>query len=164
LGQGHQVFVRTFRRASSHSSLWLRPLALTQIPRMAVPAGVTWIHSMTMRRSLVLLVMLFAMFWQTVALARPGSTVNVMADLAHAALHWQGEAHHHHDDGTFHLDDSQASTFHVLSDHVTATTALLPAVAHHFPPNTSSRPGVLRDIRVPDPFLDGLLRPPRLRT
>jgi hypothetical protein len=115
-----------------------------------------------MRRSAVIFVMLFAMLWQSVALARPGSTVNVLADLEHAALHWQEEGHHHHDDGTFHLDDSQASTFHVLSDHLTVTTALLPAVSHHFPPSTSSRPGGLHDDRVPDPFLDGLLRPPRL--
>jgi len=116
-----------------------------------------------MRRSAILFVMLFAMLWQSVALARPGSTVNVLADLEHAALHLQEEGHHHHDDGTFHLDDSQASAFHVLSDHLTVTTALLPAVLHHFPPSTSSRPGGLHDARVPDPFLDGLLRPPRFR-
>lgn len=115
-----------------------------------------------MRRSAVIFVMLFTMLWQSVALARPGSTVNVLADLEHAALHWQEEGHHHHDDGTFHLDDSQASTLHVLSDHLTATTALLSAVSHHFPPSASARPGGLHDDRVPDPFLDGLLRPPRL--
>jgi hypothetical protein len=107
--------------------------------------------------------MLFAMLWQSVALARPGSTVNVVADLEHAALHWQEEGHHHHDDGSLHLDDSQASTFHVLSDHLTVTTALLPASSHHFPASASARPGGLRDASMPDPFLDGLLRPPRLR-
>jgi hypothetical protein len=107
--------------------------------------------------------MLLAMLWQSLALARPGSTVNVLADLEHAALHWQGEGHHHHHDGAVHLDDSEASTLHVLSDHVMATTALLPAASHHFPPSTSARPGGLHDARVPDPFLDDLLRPPRLR-
>lgn len=116
-----------------------------------------------MRRSAVLLVMLFAMLWQSVALARPGSTVNVLADLEHAALHWQEEGHHHHDDGSFHLDDSQASTFHILSDHLTVTTVLLAASSHHFPSSASARPCGLHDAPVPDPFLDGLLRPPRLR-
>lgn len=120
--------------------------------------------SAPMRRSAVLLAMLFAMLWQSVALARPGSTVNVLADLEHAALHWQEEGHHHHDDGSFHLDDSLASTFHILSDHLTVTTALLPASSHHFPPSASARPGGLQDTSVPDPFLDGLLRPPRLRS
>jgi len=120
------------------------------------------IHFGPMRRSAVLLAMLFAMLWQSVALARPGSTVNVLADLEHAALHLQEEGHHHHDDGTFHLDDSQDSTLHVLSDHLTATTALLPTVSHQFPSSDSAPPGGLHDARVPDPFLDGLLRPPRL--
>jgi hypothetical protein len=114
-----------------------------------------------MHRSAVLLVLLFAMLWQAVALARPGSTVNVLADAEHAALHWQEEGHHHHEDGSFHLDDSSASTFHGLSDHLTLTTALLPAVSHHFPLGASPPPGALRDTRVADPFLDGLLRPPR---
>lgn len=103
------------------------------------------------------------MLWQSVALARPGSTVNVLADLEHAALHWQEEGHHHHDDGSYHLDDSQASSFHVLSDHLTAATALLPASSQHFPPSACARPGGLHGAPVPSPFLDGLLRPPRLR-
>lgn len=114
-----------------------------------------------MRRSAVLLAILFAVFWQSVTMARPGSTVNVLADLGHAVLHWQQEAHHHHDDGSFHLDDSPASTIHVLSDHLTVTTALLPKGSHQFAPCASGPPGGMHDARVPDPFLDGLLRPPR---
>jgi hypothetical protein len=114
-----------------------------------------------MRRSLVVFVVLAAMLWQSVAMARPGSTVNVLADLEHAALHWQEEGHHHHDDGSVHVDDSQASKFHVLADHLTSATALPPAVSHHFAPIASSRPSGLHDPRVPDRFLDGLLRPPR---
>ncbi len=119
--------------------------------------------SIFMCRACVLLVLLFAMLWQSVALARPGSTVNVLADLEHAALHWQEQGHHHHDDGSYQLDDSQASTFHVVSDHLTATNALLPACSPHFPPSGSARPVGLHDGSVPAPFLDGLLRPPRLR-
>ncbi len=115
-----------------------------------------------MRRSTVVLALVLAMLWQSVALARPGSTVNVLSDLAHAALHWQQEGHHHHDDGSFHLDDSPASAFHLLSDHLTFTTALLPAVAHHVPHSGSVPPGGLQGVRVPDPVLDGLLRPPRV--
>ncbi len=114
-----------------------------------------------MRRSAVLLVTLFALLWQSVAMARPGSTVNLLADLEHAVLHWQQEGHHHHDDGSIQLDDSLASTFHVLGDPLTVTSALLPTVAHHFPPCASQPPGGMHDARVPDPFLDGLLRPPR---
>jgi hypothetical protein len=117
-----------------------------------------------MRRSAVLLVMLFAMLWQSVALARVGSTVNVLADLEHAALHWLEAGHHHHDDGAYHVDDSKDSAQHVLSDHVTATTALLATTSHDFPHLGSVAPGSLHERPVPDPTLDGLLRPPRSRT
>lgn len=117
-----------------------------------------------MRRSAILLAVLLAMLWQSVALARPGSTVNVLADLEHAALHWQEEGHHHHPDGSFSLDDSQDSKLHVLADHVTATTALLSMTSHRFAASGSAPPSGLREARVPDPFLDGLLRPPRPRS
>jgi hypothetical protein len=117
-----------------------------------------------MRRSAVLLVMLCAMLWQSVALARVGSTVNVFADLAHAALHWQEEGHHHHDDGSYHLDDSSDSAQHVLTDHVTATSALLVTASHDVPPLGSAAPRGLHEPRLSNPTLDGLLRPPRHRS
>ena len=117
-----------------------------------------------MRRTAILIAMLFAMLWQSVALARVGSTVNVLADLEHAALHWQEEQHHHHDDGSYHLDDSKDSVQHVLCDHVTANGALLLTASHDFPPLGSAAPEGLHERLVPDPPLDGLLRPPRFRT
>jgi hypothetical protein len=117
-----------------------------------------------MRRSAVLFAMLFAMLWQSVALARVGSTVNALADLEHAALHWQEKAHHHHEDGSYHLDDSKESTQHVLTDHVSATAALMVALSQDFPLQGSAAPGGLHDTVVPNPTLDGLLRPPRPRS
>lgn len=117
-----------------------------------------------MRRTAILIVMLFAMLWQSVALARVGSTVNALADTEHTALHWQEEGHHHHEDGSFHLDDSKASVQHVLSDHVSATAALLVASAQGFPPLGSAAPGGLHQVAIPDPDLEGLLRPPRFRS
>ena len=117
-----------------------------------------------MRRSAVLLVMLFYMLLQAMALAQPTSTVNLLADLEHAAMHWEDEPHHHHDDGSYHRDDSQASKFHVFSDQLTVATALLPASSQNLLPIASARPCCHRSVSVPDPFLDGLLRPPRLRS
>jgi hypothetical protein len=117
-----------------------------------------------MQRSAVLLVMLLAMLWQSVAMARGGSTVNVLADVQHAALHWQGASHQHHDDGSYHLDDSNESKQHVLSDHVNATTALLLTACHAFPPAGSVAPGGRLESAAPDPSLDDLLRPPRGRS
>ncbi len=107
--------------------------------------------------------MLFAMLWQSVALARAGSTVNALADWEHTALHWQEEGHHHHEDGSYHLDDSNESVQHVLSDQVGATAALLVSCSHDFPPLGSARPGGLCQAPLPDPDAEGLLRPPRAR-
>jgi hypothetical protein len=116
-----------------------------------------------MVRSAVLLVMLMSMLWQSVALARVGSTVNALADTQHAALHWQGEDHHHHADGSYHLDDSSESAQHVFSDHLSAVPALLPTAAPGFAPVGANAPAELHETRAPSPILDGLLRPPRPR-
>jgi hypothetical protein len=116
-----------------------------------------------MRRSVFLFVMLFAILWQSVAMARVGSTVNPLADLEHATLHWHEEAHHHHEDGSYHLDDSKESVQHVVTDHLNASLAPAASSSHVFPPLGSAPPDGLPGQRVPNPSLDGLFRPPRLR-
>jgi hypothetical protein len=116
-----------------------------------------------MRRPAVVLFMLFALLWQSMALARIGSTVNALADIEHTALHWQEEGHHHHEDGSYHPDDSNESVQHILSDHVSATVALLVDAVHDLPPLGSAAPGGRHQANVPDPALEGLLRPPRSR-
>lgn len=117
-----------------------------------------------MRRTLVLLAVLFAMLWKSVALARTGSSVNVLGDLEHAAPHWQEEGHHHHDYGSYHVDDSNESVQHVVADHLTASAALTGSTDPDFPPAPSESPSGLHERPAPHPFLDGLLRPPRLRS
>ena len=114
-----------------------------------------------MRRTAVLLTMLLAMLWQSVALARIGSPVNPLADLAHAALHWQDAGHHHGDDGSYQLDDSSESIHHVVTDHAGAPLALASSPSHAFLSVGSATPPSLDNLAVPDPTLDGLLRPPR---
>jgi hypothetical protein len=116
-----------------------------------------------MRRSAILLVMLFAMLWQPVAMACLGSTVNAPADLEHATMHWQGEGHHHHEDGSYHLDDSNESMQHAVTDHLSASLALAASNSHDFVPLGSAAPSGLHATLVSDPALDGLLRPPRSR-
>jgi hypothetical protein len=117
-----------------------------------------------MRRSVTLLIVLFAMLWQSVAMARVGSTVNVLADMGHAALHWQEAGHHHHEDGSYHQDDSKESVQHVVTDHLNASLALAGFSSHDFLPSVSAAPDGLHEQRVPNPALDGLLRPPRSRS
>lgn len=105
--------------------------------------------------------MLLSMLWQSVAMARVGSTVSATADLSHALLHWQGEAHQHHDDGSYELDDSSESLQHAMTDHLNASLALAVAGPHPFPPLGSAAPDGLHAQGLPNPSLDGLLRPPR---
>lgn len=105
--------------------------------------------------------MLIAMLWQSLALARAGSTVNAVADLQHAALHWQDEGHHHHDDGAYHLDDSDESTRHLMADH-SPVSALLAAAPPAVAFLGGGSPGMREARASPHPFLDGPLRPPRL--
>ncbi len=114
-----------------------------------------------MRRTTVVFVMLIAMLWQSLTMASVGSTINALADQAHAALHLQGQGHHHHDDGSYHVDDSNESAQHVFSDHVGAPAALLLASSQAFAPSAMAALEGRHETRVPSPTLDGPFRPPR---
>lgn len=114
-----------------------------------------------MRRSAILFFMLFAMLWQSVAMARLGSTVNAMVDPEHASLHWQEAGHHHHGDDSYHLDDSNESVQHVVMDHTSSSAVWMALSSPHFPPQGLTVPKDHPRALVPDPDLDGLLRPPR---
>lgn len=113
-----------------------------------------------MRRSVTLIAMLLAMLWQSAAFARLGMSVEALAELEHAVLHWQDEAHHHHDDGSFHVGESDESARHLMADHV-SVPALLPqppAMLLRLEDGAPELPGVRAG---PHPFIDGPLRPPR---
>jgi hypothetical protein len=116
-----------------------------------------------MRRSAILVVVLFAMLWQSIALARVGSAPYPLADLEHAALHWLDENHHHHEDGSYHLDSSPESVQHALSDHGSGSMALVAmSRTDEAPSFGASLVHAVLGTPAPNPFLDGLLRPPRI--
>jgi hypothetical protein len=112
-----------------------------------------------MGRIVFLIAILCAVLWQRGDLAR--TTVSGLGDLAHAALHWHETSHRHLEDGSIQLDDSTESTLHVLGDTATASPALPTRPEHDIAPLASSPPDGLHERLVPDPTLDGLLRPPR---
>ena len=105
--------------------------------------------------------MLLAMLWQSMAMARVGSTVNPLSDPAHAMLHWNAESHHHHEDGSYHVDDSKESVQHMLADHLNVSVPLPSLPALDLPSLQSAAPDSAHTARAPNPALDGLLRPPR---
>jgi hypothetical protein len=47
---------------------------------------------------------------------------------SHAALHWQGVAHHHHDDGSVHTHEAVDSAQHLQIDDLMQCPALAPAL------------------------------------
>jgi len=114
-----------------------------------------------MRRLATVTLMVFALLWQSVALARVGSSVNVLADLAHAALHWQGTSHHHHDDGSYHLEDSTEATQHLMTDHLGASLEMAAGPEALVPQGPAASPDGRPAAPCPSPPPGRLLRPPR---
>jgi hypothetical protein len=114
-----------------------------------------------MARRLLSVVLLIALIGQSVAAARTGLTLDFVADLQHAVLHWQGEGHHHHDDGGYHADDSNESSQHLIADFVMGSPALTADVNAVIPFTGSYLLVVQRTDHIPDPYLEGPLRPPR---
>lgn len=117
-----------------------------------------------MRRLLVLFVTLISLLCQSMAMARVDSADSSPSDPEHTSLHWQATGHHHHHDGSFHLDQSEESLQHVAGDHVGGHLEVPSSISHAFPPAGLVLPFAWHDAAVPDPFLGGLLRPPSLRS
>jgi len=95
----------------------------------------------------------FAVVAQTVV---PGA-----AD-GHALAHVTDEAHHHHDDGTLHADDSDESMQHLLADLALAAPVMPvePAALPDLAPVAVAPPQA--DLSsMPMPYLEGPRRPPR---
>lgn len=116
-----------------------------------------------MRRGFGLFLLLLSLLLQSVVMAGGRASTVPGEDLAHAALHWQDEAHHHHEDGSYHFEDSAEALAHVQSDCVTHLSALLGpdlsmgiALAADTPPSAYT-------LHLPTPPPQPLRRPPRLQ-
>jgi hypothetical protein len=115
-----------------------------------------------MCRRLSIACLLFALLCQALAVAGPAGSLARGQDAGHAALHWLEESHHHHDDGTWHLDDSDESAWHLVADHGYLAAAMLPDVSLPLPSLVAVAPRVHEVRASSPPFLAGPLRPPRL--
>jgi hypothetical protein len=115
-----------------------------------------------MRRALTLFLVLLSFCWQAAAMGDAAAPRESGADLAHALLHWGEQAHHHHDDGSLAVDDSDASLAHVHLEGAASCVAILgapgwapAAFAAQAPPDHASA-------RPPSRALPALRKPPRL--
>ena len=115
-----------------------------------------------MRNFLLIAVLLVSVLFQSIAWAQQLVKVHAGSDLAHAMMHWEGEAHHHHEDGSLHHDDSDASRDHLnaeaassLQGIASADMLALGAVAPVAAISLMASP-------PPSPTLELPRRPPRL--
>ena len=114
-----------------------------------------------MRRLVALLLLLTSFLWQSAVQAGGQWLLDPLDDAGHAVLHWQDEAHHHHDDGSTHADDSGDAFAHVHLDGALQAAALLDAPGPSFGPAGSAVPPPFHRVILPLPPPDGLRRPPR---
>jgi hypothetical protein len=117
------------------------------------------------RRCLAILLLLLQM--QPALAAMPDSIGGLVQDIEHAVVHQLGEFHHHADHyedrllGRGNEDGSPAAHVHHDAGH---HAILLPVGARLTTPCAADiRRIAFRPTPLPDPDLEGLLRPPRLR-
>ncbi|QTN21149.1 hypothetical protein HZ992_13135 [Rhizobacter sp. AJA081-3] len=91
----------------------------------------------------------------------PGQADALTLEIDHALVHQSGQGHHHDDSLAFQLDDVEAPLPHAHHDggHHSALPFAIPDL--HLPPAEPSAHLCLLAGRLPDPHLEGPLRPPR---
>lgn len=115
-----------------------------------------------MRKAFTAAVLVLSLLHHGLVTAASGLMYHSGEGIAHAVLHWDKTAHHHHDDGSIHKDHSGESDGHVHADGALVTVGLPAADCHlgfhgfdHAPAATAIRERAA-------PFLEGPARPPRL--
>lgn len=116
-----------------------------------------------MNRTLQALFLVFAMLWQSMAMLSPFSIEKIAASIDNSVMHTLEATHHHHDDQSAHIEDTDEGLQHQHADSGLQTLGLIPTMTADF----SSLPPVSALTHLhkpsPSPTLAGLLRPPRLR-
>ena len=118
-----------------------------------------------MRRVLPVLLLLALLLQQLVLPLLPGRIEQQAHMLAHAWVHAEGVAHHHHHDGDMHADpDSRdappAAHVHADAGGPSQMAVLMPAIELPDLSGVNLQPGYAPPFH-PDLNPEGLLRPPR---
>ena len=113
-----------------------------------------------MFRRWVVLVLLALQLLPALALV-PGQANALTLEIDHALVHQSGQGHHHDDTLTFELDDDGAALPHAHHDtgHHSALPLDVPDL--RLPSAEPSARLIFLASRLPDPHLEGPLRPPR---
>lgn len=115
-----------------------------------------------MSRSYRVWLLLIAIVWQTAAMLSPFSIEKVAANFDHIVLHSHEATHHHHDDQSAHIEDTDEGLQHLHADSGLQTPGLTPTMTSNLSVAQPVSPLVHLLLPRPSPTLDGLLRPPRL--
>ena len=115
-----------------------------------------------MLKRVLILILMLSVGWQSLSFAKSQSPqLDAENQELHTLLHLQGTAHHHHEDGGIHIDDSIASDLHMLFDGC-ACVSILPtviAVESSFIPGHRPRADLSPErLQL---FSQGLDRPPK---
>ncbi len=117
-----------------------------------------------MNRRVTSFLLMFCLLWQAMSCAGAAVLMSSGNEKLHASLHFEGAAHHHEEQNhaDLQLDDSQASTQHLIDDACVHAPALLPVVPLLLGSLGLDEPKARLPAPAPLPFLAGLERPPRL--
>lgn len=118
-------------------------------------------YNPAMVRKVFALLLLLSVFWQAVSMAGDVVGLESREDSSHVVLHWQDSAHHHHDDGTQHADDSDSTAHHMHAESGNHATGL---VTLGWRDAMALRLAVPMELAAPphvSPHLQGPLRPPQ---
>lgn len=114
-----------------------------------------------LRRTFALLLAV-CLCWQSLAFAGAEVLVRSGAAQQHALMHFEGQAHHHHDEhGGVHKGQSGASTQHSMDDACLFCPALLQDLQLSLPALRPDAPLEALAAEPSVPFLPALERPPK---
>jgi hypothetical protein len=113
------------------------------------------------RRTILTLLVVGSLLFQSMASAGQGVLTHAAEGLAHAMLHWEKTAHHHHDDGSYHEDESDQSSRHLQADNALGVLALPSFTPLALTAKAPCAIVVSAVSGLPPPVLDGPTRPPR---
>ncbi|MRD49598.1 hypothetical protein GHT07_20185 [Caenimonas koreensis DSM 17982] len=114
-----------------------------------------------MSRRLLSFLLLIAFLCQSLPVLNSQGVAERSQQFEHITLHWQDTEHHHHDDLSLHVEDSDDASQHEHADAGFNTACLLTAGWGEIAKMQPLSPDVAVRAPGPTPLLDGLLRPPK---
>lgn len=114
-----------------------------------------------MPRSAWTTVVLIALILQSWAGLTPVGVAQNAQAFAHTLVHAQARNHHHHDDGSLHIEQAGDEAGHLHADDGLQHAALLPAETRTAPFPQPRVDRAVANVALASIYLEGPLRPPR---